>query len=82
VVTAGVAKIWTQTGDSGNVMAFFFCADCGSDVWYHSRPHHDAVAVPLGCFDDPFAFTPCFSVWEVRRNPWVTVEGDAIAHYD
>ena len=68
--------------DSGNTADFFFCGTCGSGVWYRARPYHDAYAVPLGNFEPGHDFVPEYSVYEERKEPWVSITGEAIDHYD
>jgi len=69
-------------GDSGNPARFHFCPDCGSDVYYVIEGKFDGlVAIPLGAFDDPFAFpAPEYSVWEGRKHDWVAIVGEGIEH--
>ena len=74
--------MWQYTGDSGNTADFFFCGICGSGVWYRARPYHDAYAIPLGNFEPGHGFMPDYSVYEERKEPWVSIIGDAIEHYD
>src|SRR3546814_16934276 len=70
------------TGASGNTADFFFCGTCGSGVWYRARPYHDAYAIPLGNFEPGHGFVPDYSVYEERKEPWVSIAGEAIEHYD
>ena len=76
------AKIWQYTGDSGNTADFFFCGTCGSGVWYRARPHHEAYAVPLGNFEPGHGFVPDYSVYEDRMEPWVSITGEGVEHFD
>lgn len=82
VRTEGTAKTWQSIADSGNAADFHFCPTCGSTVWFHNRPHRDTFAVPLGNFEPGHGFEPCFSVYEERQEPWVSITGDAIEHHD
>ncbi len=75
------AKMWQYTGDSGNT-ADFFCPTCGSGVWYRAQPYHDAYTIPLGNFEPGHGFVSDYSVYEERREPWVSITGEAIDHYD
>jgi hypothetical protein len=80
----GQSKRYKQVADSGNWGLFYFCPDCGSDVYYQNDgPTVDAefaslVAIPLGAFDDPYFLNPAFSVWEERKHHWVEIVGDGI----
>jgi hypothetical protein len=82
VTRTGVSRQWTRIADSGNAADFHFCPECGSTVFYHSRPHFDAIAVPIGAFADPSFPPPWFSVYEERQHPWVQIVGEGIEHID
>jgi hypothetical protein len=77
----GRSKTFEKVADSGNHATFYFCPDCGSDVYYDNNGKFDGqIAIPIGCFDDPYAFTPTFSVWEERKHGWVEILGDEVEH--
>ncbi|MEQ7873895.1 GFA family protein [Sphingomonas sp. ASV193] len=76
VTTHGASNIWHFTGPSGNGTDFHFCPTCGSTVYFVSDHSPGTVAIPLGCFDDPFAFAPTVSVYENRKHPWIEIVGD------
>ena len=76
VTVTGPERSWTTTGDSGRWGRFRFCPTCGDQIAYEIELFPDAVAIPLGAFENPHAFTPRNSVWESRRHPWVEVTGD------
>lgn len=83
VTTDGQSKTFDKAGDSGNVATFHFCPGCGSDVYYViDGKFDDLVAIPVGAFDDPFGFTPDYSVWEERKHAWVDIVGDKVEHID
>jgi hypothetical protein len=63
--------------DDGEERRFFFCATCGSTVYFTSGENRDLVAVPVGAFADPEFQEPRVSVWESRRHGWVSVPPDA-----
>ena len=79
---AGESTEWVRTADSGNQAVHHFCPVCGSTVWYQSRPHADAIAIPVGAFADPAFPAPRFSVWEERKHGWVAIAGEGIEHFD
>ena len=77
----GQSKTFEIVADSGNRATFHFCSECGSDVFYEidgkfDDKFNDLLAIPLGAFDDPFFFSPQFSVWEPRKHDWVEITGD------
>ena len=79
----GNSKSFDIAGDSGNVAAFHFCPECGSDVYYVIKGKFDGlVAIPLGAFEDPFPFTPDYSVYESRKCKWLEIAGEGIDHLD
>ncbi len=80
VTIVGEATTFTATGDNG-AAHFHFCPDCGSTVTYENDSLPLTIAVPLGAFDDPFAFIPTVSVWEERQHEWLEIAGD-IEHID
>ncbi len=86
VTTEGRSSSYEMVADSGNRGIFYFCPDCGSDVYYRNEgPSVEAklaglVAIPLGAFDDPFFAAPSFSVWEERKHDWVEIPGEGVEH--
>ena len=83
VTIAGPSKSWTHTADSGNVVTFHFCPDCGSTVHYAIDGKFDGlIAIPVGAFADPHFPAPTFSVWEERKHDWIAILGDNVEHTD
>lgn len=82
VAVAGVARVWERTADSGNVSHHHFCPVCGSTLWYHARPFSDLYAVPVGAFADPTFPPPEYSVWEIRKHAWLSIDAPGIEHFD
>jgi hypothetical protein len=81
VAIEGRSKTFVKVADSGNSATYHFCPDCGSDVHYEMDGKFDGkfnglIAIPLGAFDEPYAFSPKFSVWEHRKHDWVEILGD------
>lgn len=81
VTIEGESTRWERTTDAGNVTTYHFCPTCGTTVWYQGGPMPDAIAIPVGLFCDPDFPPPRFSVWEERKHPWVTIEGE-VEHSD
>jgi hypothetical protein len=71
----GREKTWTRTADSGHQVTYSFCPECGSTVHYTGGNFPEAIAIPLGAFDDPHFLRPNFSVWEKRMHGWVELKG-------
>ena len=77
----GASKSFVKTGDSGNSATFYFCPECGSDVYYLVDGKFEGlIAIPLGAFDDPYFGRPEYSVYEGRKHNWVEITGDGIDH--
>lgn len=76
VTITGEAKMFETIGDSGRWGRFHFCPTCGTTLFYRIEYFPDLIAIPLGAFDDPHAFTPEFSVWESRKHEWLNITGD------
>jgi len=68
----GRAGLYTRPSDSGHAVAFHFCPDCGSTVFWEPERKPDMIAVAVGCFADPSFPAPTQSVWDDQRHPWVT----------
>ena len=80
VTVTGRTQRWRTVGDSGRWAEFERCATCGDQIAYRIEYFPDMTAIPLGAFDDPFAFAPEHSVWESRQHPWLDVS--AIRDHD
>jgi len=79
----GASKPHVHIADSGNRITYHFCPNCGSDVHYEIDGKFDGlIAIPVGAFDDPYALSPKFSVWEHRKCEWVGIIGGAVEHSD
>jgi hypothetical protein len=76
----GPAREYRRTGDSG-VATFSFCPDCGATIAYRTESMTGLVAIPIGAFADPAFPPPAFSNYEERKQPWVEIVGEAIAHH-
>ena len=82
VTLRGKAKCYEHMTGSGNTADFYFCPTCGSTLWFQARPHNDLISIPIGNFADHDFPAPRFSIYEERKHPWVTIDGDNIEHHD
>lgn len=62
-----------RPADSGFDVAFHFCPDCGSTVFWEPRRMPDMIAVAVGAFADPTFPPPSLEVYKQRRHPWVKI---------
>ena len=67
----GRSNTYERSSDSGFAVAFHFCPQCGSTVFWEPRRKPDAIAVAVGAFGDPGFPAPTQSAWTERRHPWV-----------
>lgn len=77
----GRSTEYARTGDSGGVIRFHFCPECGATVYYALEQLPEVVAVPVGNFADPSFPAPSVAVYEARRHPWVVLAGE-MEHFD
>jgi len=68
---AGASTRYVRSSDSGNSVAFQFCAVCGSTVYWEADSFPGLIAIAVGAFADPGFPAPKYSVWERRRHHWV-----------
>lgn len=77
----GESSVYETTGDNGRWGRFRFCPACGNTIAYEIEFFPELIAIPLGAFDEPYAFAPAYSVWEERKHEWVEITS-AIEHSD
>jgi hypothetical protein len=82
VTSTGTWHEFVRVGDSGANVCQQFCPRCGTGVSYHLADTPEIVAIPLGLFENPYAFEPAFSVYEHRRHSWLAVMGKNVEHQD
>jgi len=69
----GTGNEYRRTGDSGGIVRFTFCPNCGATVWYVIEGQEDLIAIPVGAFADPEFPMPIYSVYEVRKHAWISL---------
>ncbi len=79
VAITGTSREFRTANDKG-ITRFHFCGECGTTPFYLHDHAPETIAIALGAFDDPHAFTPDFSVWESRKHDWVAISGDSVEH--
>lgn len=73
VQVSGDFRTFTRPSDSGHEVAFHFCPECGSTVFWEPRRKAEMIAVAVGAFADPSFPAPSKAVYEESRHPWVAV---------
>lgn len=82
LVIAGRTAEYVRIGDEGGHARFRFCPDCGSTVYWDHPGGDGFVAVAVGAFADPSFPPPTFSVYAVRRHPWVSLPPSIVENWD
>lgn len=77
----GRSSTFERVADSGNLLTFHFCPDCGTTVYWELARFPDLIAVAVGTFADPGFPVPRYSVYERRRHDWVDI-GLPLEHMD
>ena len=74
VVTNGTPVMYERINDEGRWARFYFCATCGTTLWYRIELRPDMVSVPIGCFGTPNFPPPTFEVFAERTMAGMKVE--------
>lgn len=74
VVTSGAPAIYKRINDEGRWARFYFCATCGTTVWYRIALRPEMVSIPIGCFGTPDFPPPAFEVFDERTMRGMTVK--------
>ncbi len=70
-LTAGEARRFERPSASGFPVAFHFCVDCGSNVWWEPARLPGLIGVALGAFADPDFPRPEQAVWARDQHAWL-----------
>lgn len=73
VTIKGDFKIHHRAGDEGTALKYYFCSECGSNVYWEASSMQTAVGVAVGCFADADFAQPTVSFYDKRRHSWVKV---------
>ena len=77
VAMEGDGTEFVRVGEEGGRFRFTFCPGCGSTGFYVEEGVEQEIAIPVGDFADSRFPAPTTSVYEDRRQPWVSVPDDA-----
>lgn len=67
----GEATSFARASDTGHEVAFHFCPNCGSTVYWEPRRKPGVIAVAVGAFADPDFPAPSQAVHEAGKHAWV-----------
>ena len=79
-LAAGVAKMFRRSSASGFNVAFHFCPECGSSLWWEPDRLPDRIGVAVGAFADPDFPMPEQAVWSQDRHAWLTLPDGIAGH--
>jgi hypothetical protein len=77
----GVAKQYARRAESGRLVTFNFCPNCGGTVFWEAEQRPDLIGVAVGMFADPTFDRPAHSFWERRQHPWTVAFGELIIEH-
>ena len=66
----GAYKIFERGADSGSKIRFYFCPDCGSNLYWESDRNPLTCGIAGGAFDDP-DLVPTSSIYEAEMHAWL-----------
>ncbi len=78
----GQSATYIRTVDNGNKVAYQFCPNCGSTVYWELARKPGMVVIAVGMFADPSFPPPRVSVWERRRHPWTVHVAECQMEHD
>jgi len=67
----GAAKIYQRGADSGSNIRFYFCPNCGSNMYWESDRNPLTCGIAGGAFDDADLPPPTSSVFEEDMHAWL-----------
>jgi hypothetical protein len=67
----GERKIYERDADSGNRIRFYFCPNCGSNLYWEGDRNPAVCGVAVGAFDVEAFPPPSDSIWEESMHRWL-----------
>jgi len=67
----GEHKIYERDADSGSKIRFYFCPNCGSNLYWESDRNQSVCGVAGGAFVDANLPSPGSSIFENAMFPWL-----------
>jgi hypothetical protein len=80
VAISGAPKEFTRVAASGSKVHSYFCANCGSTVYWKADRLPSMIGVAVGALADPGFPAPVRSVFEQSKHDWVRIDG-AVEHF-
>jgi hypothetical protein len=82
VAVEGESREWVRTAESGRKAWYRWCPDCGGTVCYVNEGFEEFLAIPIGAFSGGELPRPTVSIFEKRKQDWLSISGDGIEHVD
>ncbi len=77
----GTAKQFDRPTDAGPPVHFFFCPNCGLNLYWEIDAMPGAIIAPLGAFENHELLpSPSFSFYEDRMLSWVCLPDSVTEH--
>lgn len=76
----GEHKVFERGADSGNRIRFYFCPNCGSNLYWEGDRNPAVCGVAAGAFDVDAFPPPSDSIWEESMHPWLGLPPETL-HY-
>ncbi|WP_332766144.1 GFA family protein [Phenylobacterium sp.] len=80
VALNGDERTFQRQGESGGILTFHFCPNCGSTVYWDNPRVPDLVCVAVGALADPSFPPPIRTIWTVAKHEWLSFP-EEIQHY-
>ncbi len=71
VAIEGERSTYRRQADSGAWLAFHFCPECGSTVFWENERLPDIVSIAIGAFADPQFPPPVRTVFTRSKHDWL-----------
>lgn len=78
--TAGKAKRYQDTADSGNLLFRHFCGECGSSLFSQREKTPEMMVLKVGTLDDASGLKLVMNIWTDSALPWMHID-PAIDHH-
>jgi hypothetical protein len=76
----GEAKQFDRATDAGAPVHFYFCPNCGSNVYWEIDAMPDSIIAPAGAFENHQLPPPSFSFYEDCMLAWVRLPDSVKVH--
>jgi hypothetical protein len=75
VAISGTPKEFTRDAANGGKVRTYFCANCGSTIYWKADKLPMLIGVAVGALADPNYPAPVRSIFEQWKHNWVQIDG-------